>query len=276
MRHCFSIDIEEWFDGLSQGRDHGFERRLEKQVNILLDLLGQYDTRATFFWLASRAREYPALVRTVASLGHEIACHGFHHRPIYQMQPAEFRNEAGDAKLILQDIIKDKIAGFRAPYFSITNRSLWAIDILAELEYTYDSSIYPTRHWRYGIPNYPSEIQTISTPSGNIFEVPLAVRKIAGYPVPLTGGAYFRLYPYALTRSNISSSAARGKSIVFNIHPWELDADHPRIKSTLRERLPHYYSLGSTIPKLYKLFSDFSFITIGQMLENTAVLRNTL
>jgi polysaccharide deacetylase family protein (PEP-CTERM system associated) len=267
MTHCFTIDVEEWFDGLTQGQGIGFERRLEQQIRLILDLLDEYNTRATFFWLASRGQENADLLKLVASLGHEIGCHGFHHRPVYQLTPVEFRTEAANAKQLIEGIIARQIVGFRAPYFSITDRSYWALDILAELGFAYDSSIYPTHHWRYGMPDFPCEIQTVRTPSGNIVEVPLSVRKIARYPFPITGGAYFRIYPYLLTKSNIASLDAQGKRIVFNIHPWELDTEHPRIQSSLRERVPHYYSLNSTIPKLHMLFSDFSFTTVRHMLE---------
>jgi polysaccharide deacetylase family protein (PEP-CTERM system associated) len=267
MKHSFSIDVEEWFDGMTQGRDNGFERRLESQVNDLLNLLEEYSTHATFFWLGSRAKEYPWLVSRVASLGHEIGCHGFNHVPVYNLTPMQFRTETTAATAMLEDMTGKKVAGFRAPYFSITRKSLWALEVLAECGYSYDSSIYPIRHWRYGIPNHPSSIHTISTPSGNIVEVPMVVRRIVGVNIPCSGGAYFRIYPYALTASNILVMDSLGKSVGFNIHPWEIDPGHPRIKRSFRERIPHYYSLKRTEIKLHRLLSDFSFTTIANVLS---------
>lgn len=271
LHHSFSVDVEEWFDGLTQGRGTGYERRLQSQLDILLELLEQYETTATFFWLGSRALEYPKLVRRVEAYGHEIACHGLHHRPLYSMSPESFYAELDTATNILEEISGKKMAGFRAPYFSITKHSLWAFDILCQLGYKYDSSIFPIRHWRYGISGYSSEIHTMQTPSGELTEVPLPVRSFASLAIPRTGGAYFRIYPYWLTCSNIASAQEQGKSVVFYIHPWELDADHPVIHSSILETVPHYHSLEKTITKLHRLLSDFSFTSIAQALSEQSM-----
>jgi len=280
LQHSFSVNVEEWFDGLTQGRGTGYERRLQHQLEILLELLEQYQTKATFFWLGSRALEYPKLVRRVLAHGHEIACHGLHHRTLYSMSPESFYEELHTATNILEEISGKKVTGFRAPYFSITKRSLWALEILCELGYSYDSSIFPIKHWRYGIAGYSPEIQTIETASGKLTEVPLPVRSFASLAIPRTGGAYFRLYPYLLTCSNIASAQEQGKPVVFYIRPWELDVEQPVVKSSILETLPHYHSLENTVTKLHRLLSDFSFTTIAGVLAEhpIAVLeqRNTI
>jgi polysaccharide deacetylase family protein (PEP-CTERM system associated) len=267
LHHGFSVDVEEWFDGITQGDTIGWERRLQGQLEVLLDLLEEYQTNATFFWLGSRALEYPKLVRRVEAHGHEIACHGLHHRPLSSMSPDEFYDELQTATNILQEISGKKIMGFRAPDLSITKRTLWAFEILCELGYQYDSSVMPITRWLTGIPGYSREIQRITTPSGKLTEVPLPVRSFASLAIPRTGGVYFRFYPYWLTCSNIASAQAREKSVVFQIHPWELDAELPKIKTSLVKRFTQYHSLERTTEKLHQLLRDFSFTTIAAMLS---------
>lgn len=266
MTHGFSIDVEEWFDGFTQGSSVGYERRLRSAMDILIDLLEQFNTKATFFWLAGRANEHPDLVKQISQLGHEVGCHGLHHTPVYQSSCLDFRIDVSSATNILEDITGAKVRGFRAPYFSITKKTLWALDILADLGYEYDSSIFPMRHWRYGIAGYPSSIQTLSTPSGSIIEVPLSVRSSMGCMIPVSGGAYFRLYPYLLTQNNIRSLEKKGQQFIFYMHPWELDVHQPRLLRPTREQFPHYYGLNTTSPKLERLLTDFSFTTISTML----------
>jgi polysaccharide deacetylase family protein (PEP-CTERM system associated) len=252
MKHIFTVDVEEWYDGICDGGTQiHLETRLRDQMEILLHLLRIHGTEATFFWLGKRAKEYPGLVKQCAEEGHEIGCHGLIHSQIDMLAPDEFRSELKVATSILSDITGKSIESYRAPYFSINRKNFHVFEILAGLGYKYDSSIFPIQHWRYGMPDFPCEIQTIQTASGSIVEFPLPVIRFGGINVPATGGAYFRIYPYTFTSRNIRSIERRKHPAVFYLHPWELDIDQPRIRSPWKISLPHYALLNSTIPKLH-------------------------
>ncbi len=273
MKLIFSVDVEEWFDGLYASRiSPRYESRLRSQLEALLDMLDAHQTRATFFWLGIRAKAHPDLVALSASRGHEIGCHGLHHTPIYDLSPKQFRRDLTEATNTICQQIGKPVTSFRAPFFSITSRSYWALDILCELGYKYDSSIFPINHWRYGIPGFKAQMQILTTGSGKIVELPLPVRTFGRNTIPLTGGAYFRIYPYRFTKHNLLRSLKQKGPIIFYIHPWELDAEHPRITGhSLRSILPHYYRLESTQRKLEKLLQDFSFGSIQQVLESPEI-----
>ncbi|MGH8002810.1 MAG: DUF3473 domain-containing protein [Brasilonema sp.] len=153
-------------------------------------------------------------------------------------------------------------------YFSITSKSLWALEILADLEFRYDSSIFPVQNWRYGIPNYNSQPQQINTSGGLIYEIPASVRRVFNYNIPVSGGAYFRLYPYKLTYSNFRALEQEGRHVIFYIHPWELDLNHPPLPLTWKEHITHYINRFSTELKLKQLLQYFSFAPLGDVLEN--------
>jgi len=231
IRHAFTVDVEDWYQGIpiAASAKASAERRLERGLTRLLDLLAARQCRATFFLLGPIAVEYPTLVRELAHAGHELGCHGWSHDLIYTMTPARFREETRRAATVIEDLTGQPVRAYRAAYFSITEPALWALDVLAELGFRYDSSIFPVRNWRYGIDGFDPSPQIVATPSGPIYEFPLSVRRIAGRNLPACGGAYFRLYPYWLTRSNIRAAQQQGRPAVFYLHPWELDPDHPRV-----------------------------------------------
>ena len=270
VRHAFTVDVEDWYQGIPVGPEirASAQRRLDRGLNVLLELLGERDVRGTFFLLGPVVQEHPSLVRRISDLGHEVGCHGWSHDLLYEMGRDRFREETRRAVDVITNLTGKAVTAYRAAYFSITAQSLWALEILAGLGFRYDSSIFPVRNWRYGIPDFDPRPQRLHTPAGPIYELPLTVRRLFGRNLPVSGGAYFRIYPYALTRSNFRAIEREGRPLVFYLHPWELDPDHPRVPFYWKARLTHYVNLRSTRGKLRRLLQDFQFKTLGQVLEN--------
>ncbi len=271
MRHAFTVDVEDWYQGIpvdASVRRHA-ERRLRGSMELLLAMLARRGHKGTFFLLGPVAEEYPALVRELAGAGHEIGCHGWSHDLLYTMTRERFVDETRRAKGVLEDLAGHPVVAYRAAYFSITRASLWALEELARLGFRYDSSIFPVRNWRYGIPDFDPRPQRLQTPAGPLLELPLSVRRIAGRNLPVSGGAYFRLYPYAVTRANFRASEAAGRPVVFYLHPWELDPGHPRVRFHWKAWATHYARLGTTRPKLERLLGDFSFGTLAGTLDTS-------
>lgn len=217
VRHAFTVDVEDWYQGIliDDATRATAERRLDRGVNLILEMLAEHDARGTLFLLGPVAIEHAALVRRIAEAGHEIGCHGWSHDLLYTMTPKRFREETRRAMGAISDLTGRPVTAYRAAYFSITRASWWTLDVLAGLGFRYDSSIFPVRNWRYGIPDFEPRPQTVQTPSGPILEFPLSLRRIAGRNLAVSGGAYFRIYPYAFTRSNFRALDAAGKSLVF-------------------------------------------------------------
>ena len=269
-RHAFTVDVEDWHDGIPIDGDRkaAAEPRLERGLDPLLEALERHGVRGTFFVLGPLAREHPAVIRRIAAAGHDLGCHGWSHDLLYTMTPERLREETIRARDAIEEISGKPVKAYRAAYFSITRRSLWALEVLAELGLRYDSSIFPVRNWRYGIPDFDPGPQRIDTPAGRILELPISVRRVLGRNVPLSGGAYFRIYPYRLSRANIRAAEREGRPVVFYLHPWELDPDHPRVRFDWRARLTHYVNLRSTGAKLERLLDEFAFAPLGDVLDD--------
>ncbi|RJR47038.1 MAG: DUF3473 domain-containing protein [Desulfobacteraceae bacterium] len=269
--NAFTVDLEEWYQGVEipvseWGR---FESRLHASTERLLELLAEYRARATFFVLGFNVARIRSLLRTIVAAGHEIGTHGLSHSFIYRQNAAMFREELVRAKFETEDAVQSSIISHRAPYFSITRESIWALDVLAELGFQYDSSIFPVFNYRYGIPGSPRDIYLIKLPGGGrLCEFPVSTVKVLGRILPCTGGAYFRIYPYALTSRNIRALNSEGIPANFYIHPWELDSEHPRWPLPRRIALTHYFQLGRTVPRLRRLLSEFKFGTIQEVIKN--------
>jgi polysaccharide deacetylase family protein (PEP-CTERM system associated) len=270
VRHAFTVDVEDWFQGIPiDGSVRNIaEPRLERGLELLLSLLAEENVRATFFFLGPVAKQYPKTLTRIAEQGHEIGCHGWSHDLLYTMTRERMRQETRDAMDAITHVTGAPVRAYRAAYFSITRASWWALAELAELGFQYDSSIFPVRNWRYGIVGFDPRPQRIETAAGAIYELPMSVRSVAGVTVPVSGGAYFRLYPYALTRANFRAMETAGRPVVFYLHPWELDPDHPRVSFHWKARLTHYVNLRSTEPRLRRLLRDFSFAPLGEVLEH--------
>jgi polysaccharide deacetylase family protein (PEP-CTERM system associated) len=270
--NALTIDIEEYYhvSGFANCVDRGdwdrFESRVGPSTERLLDCLATADIRATFFVLGWVAERQPSLVRAIRAAGHEIGCHSYAHRLVYELTPAEFRTDLRRGLRVLEDVLGEPITAYRAPSFSITRQSLWALDILAEEGITLDSSIYPTHHDRYGIPGTPLEPHRIDLAAGSLWEFPPPVWRIMGYPLPIGGGGYFRLYPYALTRLGLGRINAAGRPFAVYLHPWELDPDQPRLRPGALRAFRHYVNLHRTEARLMSLLRDFPFGTLSEAL----------
>lgn len=276
MRNALSFDIEDWFQVENMKGAIPFsdwdtlELRVVRNTERILRILRDNNTRATFFVLGWVAERCPALVREIASAGHEMASHGHAHDLVYNLTRDEFREDIKKSKEIIESIARVKIYGYRAPSFSITKDSMWALDILKDEGFTYDSSIFPVSfHDRYGFDK--CESGPFRWPNG-LMEVPLTVYRIKGLTLPLAGGGYFRLLPYMYFKYFFRKLNKRNERFTFYLHPWEIDPGQPRLKLPLSYRIRHYVNLSLTEKYLIKLLKDFSFerILVAHTLENTA------
>jgi polysaccharide deacetylase family protein (PEP-CTERM system associated) len=272
--NAMSVDVEDYFQvsafdqAVSRDQWDRFESRVSANTERVLATLARRSTRATFFVLGWVAERYPALVRQIADRGHEIASHGYDHRLVFDLTPEEFRADLRRAREAIESAAGVQVRGYRAPSFSITARSLWALDILIEEGYAYDASIFPIHHDRYGLPSAPRHIHTITRPAGTLWEVPGSTTRVSGMNVPIAGGGYFRLLPYGWTRLGIARvNRLERQPVVFYIHPWELDPEQPRLPASQLTRLRHYRNLSETVPRLERLLSEFRFDSIGSILD---------
>ena len=270
--NALTVDVEDYyhvtaFEGIVRRADWDkYESRVVTSTEKVLRVLDDAGVRGTFFVLGWVAERHPRLVRAIRRAGHEVGCHSYWHRLIYTQTPAEFRADLCRARDVLQDILSERVTAFRAPTFSITRASLWALDVLIEEGFTLDSSIYPTRHDRYGIPGAVAEPHCIERPTGSITEFPAAIYRCLGYPLPVGGGGYFRLYPYALTRHGLRAVNAAGRPFMAYFHPWEFDPDQPRLPAGRLRRFRHYVNLHRTEARLRQLLRDFRFGTMTEAL----------
>ena len=278
--NALTVDVEDYFHVAALAphiqRDSWASRepRVVGNTQRLLAIFEQFDVRGTFFVLGWVAERYPQLVRDIAARGHEIACHGFSHALVYEQSPEEFYAETLRAKTLLEDITGSAVLGYRAASYSIVSESLWALNILVELGFVYDSSIFPVRHDRYGIPNAERIPHRMSTPNGAfIVEWPLATAKILGFRLPVAGGGYFRLLPYWLSRWGLASiNKSELQPFIFYLHPWEIDPAQPRVAASLLSRFRHYTNLGKCEERLKRLLDDFQFGTVRDGLEKLGLL----
>jgi polysaccharide deacetylase family protein (PEP-CTERM system associated) len=266
-RCAFTVDVEDYFqvdafsDVIPVSAWGGFGSRVVANTSLLLDLLDEHRVRGTFFVLGWIAERHRSLVQAIAARGHEVASHGMSHQRVFTQSPAVFREETRDSKRLLEDLIQAPVLGYRAATYSITRQSLWALDILHEEGFLYDSSIFPVRHDRYGIPDAKTIPHRLTTPGGRtIIEYPLTAVRVFGVNLPVAGGGYFRLFPYGLTRWGLRRVRAEGRPVVFYLHPWEVDPGQPRVAGARwRSRFRHYLNLDQTLPRLDRLLRDFEF-----------------
>jgi polysaccharide deacetylase family protein (PEP-CTERM system associated) len=277
VQNAFTIDVEDYFHvsalapAIPRDRWSEMEYRCENNVARLLAMLDERGVRGTFFILGWVAERSPQLIRDIASAGHEIACHGWSHELIYKQTPEVFRAETRRSKLLLEDLIGARVDGYRAASFSIVKSSLWAVDILIELGFAYDSSVFPVRHDRYGIPEAPRAPYLLEAPSGGtLLEFPMSVASVGGLSLPVSGGGYFRIFPYWVNKAGLSQINRSGRPFVFYLHPWEIDADQPRVNAGLLSTFRHYTNLGRCERRLRQLLADFRFGTMRDVLAATA------
>ena len=262
--NALSVDVEDYFQvsalapHIARSEWDRIPCRVERNVETLLGLLAESGSQATFFTLGWIAERYPALVRRIVAAGHELASHGYSHRRATDQSRAEFLEDISRAKSLLEDLGGIEVKGYRAPSFSIGSGNLWAFDCIAEAGYRYSSSVYPIRHDHYGMPDAP---RFPYRPRDNLLEIPVTTARLLNRNVPAGGGGYFRLMPYALSRSLIRRvNRVEHRAAVFYLHPWELDPGQPRVAGTsLKTRLRHYLNLHRTQSRLRRLLGDFKW-----------------
>jgi polysaccharide deacetylase family protein (PEP-CTERM system associated) len=273
VRHHFTVDVEEYFQVSALApyvARSSWERtpsRLAIGMRPLLELLAERNARGTFFTLGWVAKHHPNIVREIAEAGHEVASHGWGHERITTLTPEQFRESVRDSKAALEDLADAPVVGYRAPSFSIVRGSEWALDILAEEGYKYDSSLFPVRRPGYGFAGGERCPYRLETASGPLDEFPPATIRFGPAVLPAGGGAYLRLLPYQLVREGFRAADRGGYPATFYIHPWELDPGQPRLPVSVRTRIRHYGGLDRTIPRLRRILSEFEFQTIAQTLD---------
>jgi polysaccharide deacetylase family protein (PEP-CTERM system associated) len=280
MKNALTFDIEEYFHAEAFARAlrpeewPGLASRVVDTTERLLDILDYADARATFFVLGWVAERHPALVQDVAARGHEIACHGYGHQMIQRQTRLEFAKDVQRAKTAIEDATGTAVVGFRAPTFSVMRDTLWSLEVLWEAGFLYDSSIFPIVHDRYGIPDAPRFPYRVPVMNGHgIAEFPLSTVSILGRRLPVAGGGYFRLLPYAVTRRAIHHLNRREhQPAIIYLHPWELDANQPRVRVGWLTQLRHSVNTCSTEGKLLRLLKDFRFAPVRDILETAGVL----
>jgi polysaccharide deacetylase family protein (PEP-CTERM system associated) len=281
--NAFSVDVEDYFQvaalapAISRDSWSKRESRVEHNTERLLERLAERRVQGTFFVLGWIAERHATLVKRIASAGHEIASHGFSHQLIYRQSQSAFRAETARSKRLLEDLTGSAVIGYRAASFSITRQSLWALDVLIDLGFEYDSSVFPIHHDRYGIPDASPSPGRLRAPSGRLLtEFPLAAASFGGFKVPVSGGGYFRLLPYWVTRAGLRQINRRyGRPIAFYVHPWELDPDQPRVQVGALSRWRHYTNLRCCEARLERLLAEFEFDTMAAVLQRLGLLSST-
>ena len=260
--NALTIDVEDYFHVsafapyIARADWDRLPCRVERNVERILGLLAEHEVQATFFALGWLAARYPGMVRAIVAAGHELASHGEGHERATALDRHAFAQDVGGSRRLLEDGGGVPGRGYRAPSFSIDGRNPWAFDVLAEQGYAYSSSVYPVRHDHYGAPDSPRAPYRVA---GGLLEIPLSTVRIAGRNLPASGGGWFRMLPYGVSRWMLSRiNRTEGRSAVFYFHPWEIDPDQPRIAGLdARTRLRHYLQLARTEAKLDRLLSDF-------------------
>jgi len=274
--NTFTVDVEDWyqvadFDAVvpfdSWDR---YESRVRQNTDRILELMDERGVKGTFFVLTWNAERYPDVVRRIHAAGHEVATHGYAHRIVYEQTPEEFRADVARAKQTLEDIIGEPVIGYRAPSFSFTQKSLWAPDVLLDLGFRYDSSVFPVRDALYGLPDAERFPYVIRERDGRrLIEFPITTTVFMGRNFPLGGGGYLRVFPYLYMKWGMRRvNRQEGKSAVVYVHPWEIDPGQPRMKTAGRRGFSsHYVNLGRTEAKLRALLRDFRFAPMRDLLE---------
>jgi polysaccharide deacetylase family protein (PEP-CTERM system associated) len=275
ITNAFTVDVEDYFHVsayagvIDREQWAALPSRVARNTDRIIELLADADVRGTFFVLGWVAQRHPEVVRRIVAAGHEVACHGLTHDLVYRQGRDKFRAETSRAKALIEDAAGTAVSGYRAASFSITRASLWALDCLAELGFRYDSSIFPVLHDRYGIPDAPRQPFEYRTAAGHsIVEFPMATVSVGRWRIPVGGGGYFRIYPYAVTRTALRRINRRdGRPFVFYTHPWEVDPDQPTFDAGRLSNFRHRANLARCHRRLRRLLADFRFAPLGRVLE---------
>jgi polysaccharide deacetylase family protein (PEP-CTERM system associated) len=276
ITNVLTVDVEDYFhveafaDCIPKAQWDLCSPRVERNVDRILVMLDRYDVKATFFVLGWVAAKFPLLVRRIAAADHEIGCHGFSHDHLHRLSPDGFRADVRDARNRLMDLTQQPVVCYRAPSFSVTSRTMWAFDILAEEGFVFDSSVFPVRHDVYGIPAAARFPQWYRTGSGNaIFEFPPSTVRYWNNNWGVAGGGYLRFFPYAFTRWALQQiNQEEHQPAMVYLHPWEIDPEQPKVSGRWRSRLRHYTNLGTTAIKLERLLQEFRFTSFSEACQH--------
>jgi polysaccharide deacetylase family protein (PEP-CTERM system associated) len=270
VRSVVSVDVEDYFqveafaDVVERSQWGSYTSRVTTNTHRLLDLFAARQIQATFFVVGWVAERFPALVREIAAAGHELACHSYWHRLIYNLDPAEFREDTRVAKTIIEQIAGQAVYGYRAPSYSIVGGSLWALEVLVELGFTYDSSIFPIHHDVYGIPAAPRGPFRVVTPCGPLLEYPITTFRLRGHNLPVGGGGYLRILPEWYSSFGIKRVRREGLPVIAYIHPWEIDPEQPRLHGRLSSRFRHYTNLSKAYGRLNRMLLQETFTSFRE------------
>lgn len=267
--NAFTVDLEDWFQGLTSTNPlvdqwPSFESRVVPATRHLLAILQENHVKATFFVLGYVADQYPDLIEEIAAEGHEIGVHGYYHRFIFHLTRSEFGQELDQATEAIYRITGEMPYGHRAPYFSVNKNTPWVFKLLASRGFRYDSSVFPTKNMLYGFPEAPRFPYLVD--DCNLYEFPATTMHFAGRRWPIAGGFYNRALPYAIIYHGLRQVNIQGESAIVYIHPWELDTEQGYKQVTFRERITHYYGRARLEEKLHRLFSDFQFVPLKELL----------
>jgi polysaccharide deacetylase family protein (PEP-CTERM system associated) len=277
ITNAMTIDVEDYFHANALNasapvtRWESLDSRVEANNDRLLEMFARAGVTGTFFVLGWVAERHPGIVRKIRAAGHEVASHGYWHQLTYDLPIDTFREDVRRAKALLEDQSGAAVRGYRAPSYSITRQSLWALDVLIEEGYEYDASIFPIRHDRYGIADAPRHLHKLARSAGGLIEAPPSTVRLGGVNLPIAGGGYFRLLPYAWTRWGMARvNRVEQRPVIFYLHPWEIDPDQPRMDVGRVSRLRHYRNLHVTAARLERLLRDFAFGPLADLLRSAA------
>ncbi len=277
MKIALTVDVEDYFqvsafeNSVDRSSWDSLPHRVEQNTHKILDIFNEYSLKSTFFVLGWVAERYPTVVKRMADEGHEVCCHGYGHQRITNMSPEEFKEDISRARKLLQDLTGQSVDGYRAPSYTITNQTLWALDALIEVGFSYDSSIFPIHHDVYGIPGAERFPHIINREHGTLKEFPPSTIEFSmlgkRLTLPFSGGGYLRLLPVSLMSKAYKQLEKSGHVSTLYFHPWEIDPDQPRMQGPLKSRFRHYINLATTEKKLRYLFEHHSFAPMGTVLN---------
>jgi polysaccharide deacetylase family protein (PEP-CTERM system associated) len=275
LTNAMTVDVEDYFQVsafekvISRDSWDSMPVRVEKNTHRVMDIFAEHDVKATFFMLGWVADRYPGLVERITKEGHELASHGYAHLRVTSQTRAEFREDIDRTKRLLEDMSGTEVKGYRAPSYSIGKANLWAHEEIQEAGYQYSSSVYPVHHDLYGFPEAPRYMFKCRE---KLIEIPISTLPFGKRNIPIGGGGYFRLYPYALSRWAINKvNTDENKSTLFYFHPWEIDPDQPRQQASLKSRFRHYLNLGRMENRLHSLLKDFNWGRMDDVYLSQAV-----
>lgn len=280
MKHALTIDVEDFFHVGAFSKVIQPEQwasidggRVVENTQKLLSMFKECNYSATFFVLGWVADKYPDLVKQIHEEGFEVASHGWSHQLVYTQTEETFYEETKRSKECLEGLIGRPVRGYRAASYSITSKSVWALDILADLGFEYDSSLFPVKHDVYGMPGTPFHPYHQKVGQGRaIAEFPLSTYNMMGYRLPIAGGGYFRLFPYWFSKFCFKSIESSDKPFVFYLHPWEIDPEQPRVGASLKSKFRHYNNLSKCENRLRRLLKDFEFDSMENVLADLELL----